>query len=137
VLLCADGGFWYSPPCNSQERDSQGQLTHGDVVIKGSDLTAGEAIIIDANRHVAIETSADKQLEHSKTTSKNWSATTAAPTAGSSVRFINGSPNHGAGILPYGSESSGNRSNSDVVGQNAPRSRQITLPSIAVKAIST
>ena len=116
---------------NSQERDVQGQLTHGDVVIKGSDLTAGEAIIIDANRHVAIETSADKQSEHSKTTSKNWSATTAAPTAGSSVRFINGSPNHGAGILPYGSESSGNRSNSDVVGQNAST---LTANNIAINS---
>ncbi|MBI0038910.1 hemagglutinin repeat-containing protein, partial [Gilliamella sp. B14384H2] len=51
--------------------------------------------------------------------SKNWSATTAGPTAGSSVRFINGSPNHGASILPFGSESSGNRSNSEVIGQNA------------------
>ncbi|MBI0104888.1 hemagglutinin repeat-containing protein, partial [Gilliamella sp. W8145] len=104
---------------NSQERDSQGQLTHGDVVISGSDLTAGEAIIIDANRHVIIETATDKQSEYSKTKSKNWSATTAGPTAGSSVRFINGSPNHGASILPFGSESSGNRSNSDVIGQNA------------------
>ncbi|KES15536.1 hypothetical protein GASC598I20_004980, partial [Gilliamella apicola SCGC AB-598-I20] len=116
---------------NSQERDAQGQLTHGDVVIKGSDLTAGEAIIIDANRHVAIETSADTQSEHSKTTSKNWSATTAAATAGSSVRFINGSPNHGAGILPYGSESSGNRSNSDVVGQNAST---LTANNIAINS---
>ncbi|OTQ76572.1 hypothetical protein B6D23_12650, partial [Gilliamella sp. N-W3] len=116
---------------NSQERDAQGQLTHGDVVIKGSDLTAGEAIIIDANRHVAIETSADTQSEHSKTTSKNWSATTAAPTAGSSVRFINGSPNHGTGILPYGSESSGNRSNSDVVGQNAST---LTANNIAINS---
>ena len=70
-------------------------------------------------------------MEHSKTTSKNWSATTAAPTAGSSVRFINGSPNHGAGILPFGSESSGNRSNSDVVGQNAST---LTANNIAINS---
>ena len=78
-------------------RDEQGKLTHGDVLISGSQLSAGEAIIIDANRNINIVTSTDKQNEETKSKNKNWSVTDGAPTAGSTVRFLSGGPNHGTG----------------------------------------
>ncbi|OCG25431.1 hypothetical protein A9G11_02375, partial [Gilliamella sp. wkB108] len=102
-----------------QERDEKGQLTHGDVHISGSQLSAGEAIIIDANRDVNIVTSTDKQNEENKSKDKQWNVTSGAPTAGSSARFVGGSPNNGTGLLPYGYQSSSVNGKNNVISQTA------------------
>ncbi|WP_317633847.1 hemagglutinin repeat-containing protein [Kosakonia sp. ML.JS2a] len=89
--------------------DATGAKSPGDVLIGGSRLGAGEAVIIDAKNNVDITTSTDKERLSTSASSSSWSITTQAPTIGSAIRTVNGGPNHGAKILPFGMETSSSK----------------------------
>ncbi|WP_245191450.1 hemagglutinin repeat-containing protein [Kosakonia oryzendophytica] len=89
--------------------DATGAKSPGDVLIGGSRLGAGEAVIIDAKNNVDIATSTDKERLSTSASSSSWSITTQAPTIGSAIRTVSGGPNHGAKILPFGMEKSSSK----------------------------
>ncbi|MGG7448517.1 hemagglutinin repeat-containing protein [Kosakonia oryzendophytica] len=89
--------------------DATGAKSPGDVLIGGSRLGAGEAVIIDAKNNVDIATSTDKERLSTSASSSSWSITTQAPTIGSAIRTVEGGPNHGAKILPFGMEKSSSK----------------------------
>ncbi|WP_312692743.1 hemagglutinin repeat-containing protein [Kosakonia sp.] len=89
--------------------DATGAKSPGDVLIGGSRLGAGEAVIIDAKNNIDIATSTDKERLSTSASSSSWSITTQAPTIGSAIRTVSGGPNHGAKILPFGMETSSSK----------------------------
>ncbi|SUB83924.1 Filamentous hemagglutinin [Pragia fontium] len=102
----------------NDSRLADGKLTHGDVVISGSRLGAGESIIIDAKRDVVIAPSTDSQNSTSKSSSSSWSVTDATPTLGSVTRAMGGGPNHGSSVLPVGMDKSQSKGDKQVTAQN-------------------
>lgn len=87
--------------------NASGNKGVGNVLIGGSRLGAGEAVIIDAKNNVDIATSTDKETLSTRAGSSNWSITSAAPTPGSVIRTVSGGPNNGAGVLPFSMAKSG------------------------------
>ncbi|WP_159565323.1 hemagglutinin repeat-containing protein [Budvicia diplopodorum] len=98
-------------------RDANGALTNGDVLISGSRLGAGESIIIDASRDVVIAPSTDSQNSTHKSGSSNWSVTSALPTVGSAIRMMDGGPNNGPSVLPFGYDKSAKKGDKQVTAQ--------------------
>ncbi len=88
--------------------NATGKKGQGDVLIGGSRLGAGESVIIDAKNNIDITTSGDKESVSTRSGSSNLSITSATPTIGSAIRTMNGGPNHGAQVLPFGTEKSSN-----------------------------
>ncbi|EOW2402474.1 hemagglutinin repeat-containing protein [Cronobacter turicensis] len=108
---------------------ANGKKGQGDIVISGSKIGAKEAAIIDANRNVDITTSTDHQVTSSKSSSKSWSITDAAPTIGSAIRAVSGGPNNGSSILPFGFGKNNSKENSETTAQTGS---QITAKDIYI-----
>ncbi|ELY4677668.1 hemagglutinin repeat-containing protein, partial [Cronobacter turicensis] len=108
---------------------ANGKKGQGDIVISGSKIGAKEAAIIDANRNVDITTSTDRQISSSKSSSKSWSITDAAPTIGSAIRAVSGGPNNGSSILPFGFGKNNSKENSETTAQTGS---QITAKDIYI-----
>ncbi|EOG5457238.1 hemagglutinin repeat-containing protein [Cronobacter turicensis] len=108
---------------------ANGKKGQGDIVISGSKIGAKEAAIIDANRNVDITTSTDHQISSSKSSSKIWSITDAAPTIGSAIRAVSGGPNNGSSILPFGFGKNNSKENSETTAQTGS---QITAKDIYI-----
>lgn len=89
--------------------NATGTKGQGDVLIGGSRLGAGESVIIDAKNNIDITTSTDKESLSTRSSSSSWSVTSAMPTIGSVIRAVNGGPNHGAQVLPFGVEQSSSK----------------------------
>ncbi|MCS4270619.1 MULTISPECIES: hemagglutinin repeat-containing protein [Raoultella] len=96
-----------------------GKKGQGDILISGSQVSAGEAVIMDAKRDVAIVTSTDSEHLSSKASSKGWSITDAAAGPGVGARIINGSPNNGADALPYAMDNSYSKTDRSSTRENA------------------
>lgn len=92
---------------------------HGDIVIVGSQVSAGEAVIMDAKRDVAIITSTDSEQQSSKASSKGWSMTDGIAGPGAASRALNGAPDNGNNILPYAMDKSNSRTNNSSSTENA------------------
>ncbi|WP_336293501.1 hemagglutinin repeat-containing protein [Cronobacter dublinensis] len=108
---------------------ANGKKGQGDIVISGSKIGAKEAAIIDANRNVDITTSTDHQISSSKSSSKSWSITDAAPTIGSAIRAVSGGPNNGSSILPFGFGKNNSKENNETTAQTGS---QITAKDIYI-----
>jgi len=96
-----------------------GKSGHGDILINGSSVSAGEAVIMDAKRDVAISTSTDSESLSSKASSKGWSITTAMAGAGAASRALNGAPNNGADVLPFALDNSNSKTARSSTRENA------------------
>ena len=90
----------------------------GDILIAGSKLSAGDAVILDAKRDINIVTSSDREARSSKNSSSGWSATSEA-SAGSAARAASGGGQHGNQLMPGGMNTSDNRSADTQTTQNA------------------
>ncbi|GAA5107834.1 hypothetical protein GCM10023211_09370 [Orbus sasakiae] len=104
---------------NIQLHATGNKADSGDILINGGQLGAGESIILDANRNVDVVASTDKQTNNNSSKSSSWSINTGAPTTGSTIRFISGGPNHGTGILPFGSEKSQSKAEKEITAQTS------------------
>ncbi|MFP1727458.1 hemagglutinin repeat-containing protein [Lonsdalea quercina] len=98
--------------------NATGEKGQGNVLISGSRLGAEESIIIDAKNSVDITTSTDQENLSTRTASSAWSVTSAAPTVGSGTRTMNGGPNHGSGVLPFGMEKSSSEGERQTIAQS-------------------
>lgn len=86
----------------------------GNILIAGSQVNAGEAVILDAKRDVNITTSTDTETYSNSSKSSGWNISSEMPTAGSATRATTGGGKHGSQLLPGGmnqseSNSSGTR----------------------------
>lgn len=86
----------------------------GNILIAGSHLNAGEAVILDAKRDVNITTSTNTEQYSNSSKSSGWNISSEMPTAGSATRATTGGGKHGSQLLPGGmsqteSNSSGTR----------------------------
>ncbi|WP_445335768.1 hemagglutinin repeat-containing protein [Citrobacter koseri] len=86
----------------------------GNILIAGSQLNAGEAVILDAKRDVNITTSTNTEQYSNSSKSSGWNISSEMPTAGSATRATTGGGKHGSQLLPGGmsqteSNSSGTR----------------------------
>lgn len=90
----------------------------GNILIAGSQVNAGEAVILDAKRDVNIITSTDTETYSNSSKSSGWNISSEMPTAGSATRATTGGGKHGSQLLPGGmsqseSNSSGTRTSQD------------------------
>ena len=96
-----------------------GKNGQGDILIRGSQVSAGEAVIMDAKRDIAIVTSTDSEHLSSKASSKGWSITDGIAGPGAASRALNGSPDNGNKILPYAMDNSRSQSDRRTTTENA------------------
>ncbi|MEA9395894.1 hemagglutinin repeat-containing protein [Lelliottia amnigena] len=96
-----------------------GKNGQGDILIRGSQVSAGEAVIMDAKRDIAIVTSTDSEHLSSKANSKGWSITDGIAGPGAASRALNGSPDNGNKILPYAMDNSRSQSDRRTTTENA------------------
>jgi len=96
-----------------------GKNGQGDILIRGSQVSAGEAVIMDAKRDIAIVTSTDSERLSSKASSKGWSITDGIAGPGAASRALNGSPDNGNKILPYAMDNSRSQSDRRTTTENA------------------
>ncbi|MDK9362271.1 hemagglutinin repeat-containing protein [Lelliottia wanjuensis] len=99
--------------------NATGKNGHGDILISGSQVSAGEAVIMDAKRDVAIVTSTDSEHMSSKASSKGWSVTDGMAGPGAASRAVNGSPDNGNSILPYAMDNSNSKTERNSTRENA------------------
>lgn len=99
--------------------NATGKNGHGDILISGSQVSAGEAVIMDAKRDVAIVTSTDSEHLSSKASSKGWSVTDGIAGPGAASRAVNGSPDNGNSILPYAMDNSNSKTERNSTRENA------------------
>ncbi|MCU6677675.1 hemagglutinin repeat-containing protein [Leclercia tamurae] len=78
-----------------------GRQGDGNILVAGSQLTAGEVVILDAKRDISIITSTDSEARSSKSSSSGWSVSPDV-TAGSTVRATSGGGQRGSQVLPGG-----------------------------------
>ena len=86
--------------------NAKGNAGQGDILINGSRVGAGEAIIAEAKHDITVSASTDREQLSQHSDSKSWSVTSAMPTIGSAIRTVNGGANHGSNVLPFGMERS-------------------------------
>ncbi|WP_219820580.1 hemagglutinin repeat-containing protein, partial [Xanthomonas arboricola] len=104
--------------------------TEGDIVLAGSKLLAGGAVMLDAQRDLMLLASADTQTQTSDSRTKSGSTVFAIQDIGAASRQVNGGPNSG-GIttMPYSEGRGTNDADRQVVGQTGSSisGQQITL----------
>ncbi|AIR62543.1 hypothetical protein LH23_18345 [Cedecea neteri] len=86
--------------------NAKGNAGQGDILINGSRVGAGEAIIAEAKHDITVNASTDRERLSQHSESKSWSVTSAMPTIGSAIRTVNGGASHGSNVLPFGMERS-------------------------------
>ncbi|EQB4817914.1 hemagglutinin repeat-containing protein [Citrobacter amalonaticus] len=91
----------------------------GNILIAGSQVNAGEAVILDAKRDVNITTSTDTETYSNSSKSSGWNISSEMPTAGSATRATTGGGKHGSQLLPGGMSQSENHSSGTRTSQNA------------------
>ncbi|HCC6167112.1 TPA: hemagglutinin repeat-containing protein [Citrobacter amalonaticus] len=91
----------------------------GNILIAGSQVNAGEAVILDAKRDVNITTSTDTETYSNSSKSSGWNISSEMPTAGSATRATTGSGKHGSQLLPGGMSQSENHSSGTRTTENA------------------
>ncbi|WP_345769082.1 hemagglutinin repeat-containing protein [Citrobacter amalonaticus] len=91
----------------------------GNILIAGSQVNAGEAVILDAKRDVNITTSTDTETYSNSSKSSGWNISSEMPTAGSATRATTGGGKHGSQLLPGGMSQSANHSSGTRTSQNA------------------
>lgn len=96
-----------------------GEKGQGDILIRGSQVSAGEAVIMDAKRDVAIVTSTDSEHLSSQASSKGWSVTDGMPGLGAVARAVNGAPNNGNDVLPFAMDKSNSTADRSSTTENA------------------
>ncbi|MCD0244471.1 hemagglutinin repeat-containing protein [Xanthomonas melonis] len=106
--------------------------TEGDIVLAGSKLLAGGAVMLDAQRDLMLLASADTQTQTSDRRTKSGSTVFAIQDIGAASRQVNGGPNSG-GIttMPYSEGRGTNDAGRQVIGQTGSSisGQQITLTS--------
>ncbi|HFH0422639.1 TPA: hemagglutinin repeat-containing protein [Salmonella enterica subsp. enterica serovar Bovismorbificans] len=90
-----------------------------NILIAGSQVNAGEAVILDAKRDISITTSTDKETYSNRSKNSGWRISSEMPTAGSALRATTGGGKHGSQLLPGGMSQSENSSNGARTTQNA------------------
>lgn len=89
----------------------------GNILIAGSQVNAGEAVILDAKRDVNITTSTDTETYSNSSKSSARNISSEMPTAGSATRATTGGGKHGSQLLPGGmSQSESNSSGTRTTG---------------------
>ena len=96
-----------------------GKQAGGDILIAGSHVKAGEAVIVDADRDVNITTSTDKESWSNKSSSSGWNLTTEMPTPGSAMRATLGGGKSGSQLLPGGMSQAESKNSGSSTSQNA------------------
>lgn len=91
----------------------------GNILIAGSQVNAGEAVIVDAKRDVNIITSTDTETYSNSSKSSGWNISSEMPTAGSATRATTGGGKHGSQLLPGGMSQSESNSSGTRTSQNA------------------
>ncbi|HCB3236327.1 hemagglutinin repeat-containing protein [Citrobacter amalonaticus] len=91
----------------------------GNILIAGSQVNAGEAVILDAKRDVNITTSTDTETYSNSSKSSGWNISSEMPTAGSATRATTGGGKHGSQLLPGGMSQSENHSSGTRTTENA------------------
>ncbi|MDM2934053.1 hemagglutinin repeat-containing protein [Citrobacter sp. Cu233] len=91
----------------------------GNILIAGSQVNAGEAVILDAKRDVNITTSTDTETYSNSSKSSGWNISSEMPTAGSATRATTGGGKHGSQLLPGGMSQSANHSSGTRTTENA------------------
>ncbi|WP_410374631.1 hemagglutinin repeat-containing protein [Citrobacter freundii complex sp. CFNIH2] len=91
----------------------------GNILIAGSQVNAGEAVILDAKRDVNITTSTDTETWGNSSKSSGWNISSEMPTAGSATRASTGGGKHGSQLLPGGMSQSESNSSGTRTSQNA------------------
>ncbi|SMG11529.1 hemagglutinin repeat-containing protein [Cedecea sp. NFIX57] len=86
--------------------NAKGNAGQGDILINGSRVGAGEAIIAEAKHDITVNASTDRERFSQQSDSKSWGVTSAMPTIGSAIRTVNGGASHGSNVLPFGMERS-------------------------------
>ncbi|MET5959611.1 hemagglutinin repeat-containing protein [Citrobacter amalonaticus] len=91
----------------------------GNILIAGSKVDAGEAVILDAKRDVNITTSTDTETWGNSSKSSGWNISSEMPTAGSATRATTGGGKHGSQLLPGGMSQSESNSSGTRTTENA------------------
>ncbi|WP_369815307.1 hemagglutinin repeat-containing protein [Citrobacter sp. CtB7.12] len=91
----------------------------GNILIAGSQVNAGEAVILDAKRDVNITTSTDTETWGNSSKSSGWNISSEMPTAGSAIRATTGGGKHGSQLLPGGMSQSESNSSGTRTTENA------------------
>jgi len=91
----------------------------GNILIAGSKVDAGEAVILDAKRDVNITTSTDTETWGNSSKTSGWNISSEMPTAGSATRATTGGGKHGSQLLPGGMSQSENHSSGTRTTENA------------------
>ncbi|HAU4366742.1 TPA: filamentous hemagglutinin N-terminal domain-containing protein [Citrobacter amalonaticus] len=91
----------------------------GNILIAGSQVNAGEAVIVDAKRDVNITTSTDTETYSNSSKSSGWNISSKMPTAGSATRATTGGGKHGSQLLPGGMSQSENHNSGTRTTENA------------------
>lgn len=91
----------------------------GNILIAGSQVNAGEAVILDAKRDVNITTSTDTETYSNSSKSSGWNISSEMPTAGSAIRATTGGGKHGSQLLPGGMSQSESNSSGTRTTENA------------------
>lgn len=99
-------------------KNTTGNGNSGNILIAGSQVNAGEAVILDAKRDVNITTSTDKEQYSNSSKSSGWNISDAL-SAGSAVRATTGGGKHGSQLLPGGMSRSENNSSGTRTTENA------------------
>lgn len=97
----------------------QSDSNSSNILIAGSQVNAGEAVILDAKRDISITTSTDKETYSNRSQNSGWRISSEIPTAGSALRATTGSGKHGSQLLPGGRSQSENSGNGARTTQNA------------------
>ena len=96
----------------------QMNATGNDLVIAGSQLQAGESVILDAHRDIRITTSTDREAYNTRNSQSGWMVTDDI-SMGSTVRATGGGGQHGNRILPGGMSQSEGKTSGASITQNA------------------
>ncbi|MDM2736342.1 hemagglutinin repeat-containing protein [Citrobacter sp. Ct235] len=91
----------------------------GNILIAGSQVNAGEAVILDAKRDVNITTSTDTETYSNSSKTSGWNISSEMPTAGSATRATTGGGKHGSQLLPGGMSQSESNSSGTRTTENA------------------
>ncbi|KFB98694.1 putative heme utilization/adhesion exoprotein [Trabulsiella guamensis ATCC 49490] len=90
----------------------------GNILIAGSQVNAGEAVILDAQRDVNITTSTDTEQYSNSSKSSGWNISDSL-SAGTAVRATTGGGKHGSQLLPGGMSQSESNSSGTRTTENA------------------
>ncbi|WP_200884327.1 hemagglutinin repeat-containing protein, partial [Dickeya undicola] len=114
--LTAAGNIQLRAAGNGQQNAS-GKALSGDIVASGSAIHAGGDVFLNAARNIVLQSASDAEETGLHSSSHGTSFSFATPGISSAIRQIGGGPNHGVGLVPFGTERAWERQSGETQAQ--------------------